>query len=231
APDNKATRFTYSLLNLTHRNGHEQPQPLVPGKRYLIKLALNYVAQRIPAGHRLRMAVSTSYWPMAWPSPEAVQLKIHTGKSMLFLPVRKARHEDTLLRSFDPPEAAPPVRVKVIKPENRNWRVVRDLARDISTLEVINDDGVQHINEIDLTIGRSAREWYTYQGDDFNSVRGETLCERSFSRGSWSARTVTRIVLTSSEKDFFLRAELDAYDGDKRVFSKNWDTAIPRDFV
>ena len=123
------------------------------------------------------------------------------------------------------------MRVKVIKPENRNWRVVRDLARDISTLEVINDDGVQHINEIDLTIGRSAREWYTYQGDDFNSVRGETLCERSFSRGSWSARTVTRIVLTSSEKDFFLRAELDAYDGDKRVFSKNWDTAIPRDFV
>lgn len=231
APDNKATRFTYGLLNLTHRKGHEQPQLLVPGKRYLVKLALNYVAQRIPAGHRLRVAISTSYWPMAWPSPEAVQLKIYTGKGMLFLPVRKPRHEDSLLRPFSRSEAAPPLRTKVIKPEHHNWRVVRDLARDISTLEVINDHGMQHINEIDLTIGRFAKEWYTYQGDDFNSVRGETLCERSFSRPSWSARTVTRTVLTSSQKDFFLRAELDAYEGDKRVFSKNWDTTIPRDFV
>ena len=231
APDNKATRFTYGLLNLTHRSGHEQPQPLVKGKRYLIKLALNYVAQRIPAGHRLRVALSTSYWPMAWPSPEAMQLRVYTGKSMLFLPVRKTRHEDTLLSHFDPSEAAPPLRVKIIKPEHHNWRVVRDLARDISTLEVINDDGVKNINEIDLTIGRFAKEWYTYQGDDFNSVRGETLCERRFSRGSWSVRTVTRTVLTSSEKNFFLCAELDAYEGDKRVFSKNWDTTIARDFV
>ena len=231
APDNKATRFTYGLLNLTHRDSHVHPQPLVPGKRYLIRLTLNYVAQRIPAGHRLRVAVSTSYWPMAWPSPEAVQLKIYTGKSKLFLPVRKPRQEDTLIRPFDASEAAPPLRVSLIKPEHHNWRVVRDLARDISTLEVINDDGVQLINEIGLTIGRSAKEWYTYQGDDFNSVKGETLCERSFCRGSWSVRTVTRTVLTSSEKDFFLCAELDAYEGDKRVFSKNWDFVIPRDFV
>jgi hypothetical protein len=168
---------------------------------------------------------------MAWPSPEAMQLRVYTGKSMLFLPVRKTRHEDTLLSHFDPSEAAPPLRVKIIKPEHHNWRVVRDLARDISTLEVINDDGVKNINEIDLTIGRFAKEWYTYQGDDFNSVRGETLCERRFSRGSWSVRTVTRTVLTSSEKNFFLCAELDAYEGDKRVFSKNWDTTIARDFV
>ena len=231
APDNKATRFTYGLLNLTHRDSHEQPQPLVPGKRYLIRLALNYVAQRIPAGHRLRVAISTSYWPMAWPSPEAVQLKIYTGKSMLFLPVRKPRQEDSQIRPFDSSEAAPPLRVNVIRPEHHNWRVVRDLAKDISTLEVINDDGVQLINEISLTIGRSVKEWYTYQGDDFNSVRGETLGERSFCRGSWSTRTVTRTVLTSSEKEFFLCAELDAYEGDKRVFSKNWDTVIPRDFV
>lgn len=142
-------------------------------------MALNYVAQRIPAGHRVREAVSTSYWPMAWPSPEAVQLKIYTGKSMLFLPMRKARLEDTQIRPFDASEAAPPLRVNMIKPQHHYWRVVRDLARDISTLEVINDDGVQLINEIGLTIVRSAKEWYTYQGDDFNSVRGETLCERS----------------------------------------------------
>ncbi|NNK96073.1 MAG: CocE/NonD family hydrolase [Desulfobacterales bacterium] len=231
APDNKATRFTYGLLNLTHRNGHEQPQALIPGKRYTIKVELNYVAQRIPAGHRLRVAVSSSYWPMAWPPPEAVKLLVYTGKSKLFLPVRKLRIEDDTLHSLEPPEAAPPMRVEIITPERHQWNVIRDLAKDMSTLEVVNDKGKQYIKEIDLTISRCAKEWYSYHGDDFNSVKGETLWERSFSRGSWSIRTVTRTVLSSSKQLFLLRAELDAYEGDKRVFSKNWDHDLPRDFV
>jgi predicted acyl esterase len=31
---------------------------------------LDQIAYRIPAGHRLRIAVSTSYWPFIWPAPE-----------------------------------------------------------------------------------------------------------------------------------------------------------------
>ena len=112
-----------------------------------------------------------------------------------------------------------------------NWRVTRDLAQDVSRLEVVNDNGLQYIKDIDLAMGRSAKEWYTYQGDDFNSVKGETLCERRFSRGVWSIRTVTRTVLTSTREAFFLRAELDAYEGDKRIYSENWDHIIPRDLV
>ncbi|MGD8642292.1 MAG: peptidase S15, partial [Gammaproteobacteria bacterium] len=122
-------------------------------------------------------------------------------------------------------------RTRVVKPELHNWRVIRDLESDESTLEVINDNGIQYIKEIDLELGRKAIEWYTYQGDDFNSVRGETLWERSYCRGDWHIKTVTRTVLTSSATDFYLRAELDAYEGDKRVYSDNWDCVIPRDYV
>jgi len=41
----------------------------------------------------------------------------------------------------------------------------------------------------------------------------------------------TSTVLTSDDDNFFLRAELDAYEGDKRVKSLNWDEVIPRRFV
>ena len=231
APDNKATRFTYGLLNLTHRNSHEHPKPLKPGKRYRVTIRLNYVAQKIPAGHQIRVAVATSYWPMAWPAPEPVSVLVCTGISRLCLPVRLPRSEDNNLRPFAEPEAAPPLRVKILQPEYHNWRVTRDLAEDISKLEVVNDQGVKYIKDIDLALGRSAKEWYTYQGDDFNSVKGETLCERSFCRGEWSIRTVTRTVLTSTKRTFNLRAELDAYEGDKRIYSRNWDHVIPRDLV
>ncbi|WP_419176839.1 CocE/NonD family hydrolase [Desulfosediminicola sp.] len=231
APDDKATRISYGLLNLTHRNSSEFPEPLEPGKHYTVKVDLNYIGQAIPAGHRIRVAVSTSYWPMAWPAPESAGIKLYTSNSRLLLPTRKPQPEDKRLRQLDLPEAAPPERMEVIRPEYHNWTVIRDLATDVSQLKVINDNGSQYIKRIDLTISRTAKEWYTYQGDDFDSVQGETTWERSFIRNSWSIRTKGRTVLSSSSQYFYLRAELDAYEGDKRVYSQNWDYVIPRDLV
>ncbi len=231
APDNKATRISYGLLNLTHRDDSEHPQSLEPGKQYRVRINLNHIAQHFPAGHRIRIAVSTSYWPLAWPAPESTRVKVIAGISSAFLPVRLPKQSDEQLRRFGEPEAAPPLAINMIEPQHHTWRVIRDLDTDVSTLEVINDSGIVHIKDIDLEMGRMAKEWYTYQGDDFNSVRGETLWERSFKRGDWQIKTVTRTVLTSSATDFYLRAELDAYEGDKRVYSNNWDTVIPRDFV
>jgi hypothetical protein len=57
------------------------------------------------------------------------------------------------------------------------------------------------------------------------------LWERRVQRGKWQVKTVTRTVLTSDAASFYLRAELDAYEGDKRVYSDNWDYVIPRDHV
>ncbi|MGD8340763.1 MAG: CocE/NonD family hydrolase [Gammaproteobacteria bacterium] len=231
APDNKATRVSYGLLNLTHRESSEKPERLEPGKQYRVRVQLNYIAQAFPEGHRLRIAVSTSYWPLAWPAPESAQVKVIAGPSRAYLPVRAVKAEDGDLRPFGEPETAPPLATTMIEPESHDWRVIRDLDTDISTLEVINDGGIVYIKEIDLELGRKALEWYTYRGDDFNSVRGETVWERSFKRRDWQIKTITRTVLTSTATDFHLRAELDAYEGDKRVYSQNWDHVIPRDFV
>jgi predicted acyl esterase len=75
APDRKATRITYGLLNLTHRESDEDPQSLEPGKRYRVRVKMNHMGQVFPKGHRLRISISTSYWPLAWPPPAPVQLK------------------------------------------------------------------------------------------------------------------------------------------------------------
>jgi hypothetical protein len=231
APDNKTTRVTYGVQNLTHRDSSESPQLLEPGKQYRVRIQLNHIAQHFPAGHHLRIAVSTSYWPLAWPAPESTQIKVIAGISKVTLPVRIPKASDSKIRSFAKAEAAAPLKKVMLEPEHHNWRVIRDLDTDVSTLEVVNDNGIVHINDINLDMGRKTQEWYTYQGDDFNSVRGETLWERSFKRGDWQIKTITRTVLTSNATNFFLRAELDAYEGDKRVYSQNWDTIIPRDFV
>ena len=51
------------------------------------------------------------------------------------------------------------------------------------------------------------------------------------SRGDWSIRTITRTVLTSTPEHFRVTAMLDAYEGNQRVFRRDWDETIARDLV
>lgn len=230
APNGQATRVTYGLLNLTHRNSHETPEPLEPGKRYTVDVALNGVAQSFPPGHRLRIALSTSYWPLAWPPPEPAHLTVHTGRSSASLPLRPAESKDEGIQ-FDEPEGAAAVSAQQIEQGEQRWTVSRDLVDYESALEVVKDLGVSRLDDIDLDLTRKAWERYSWRADDFESVRGEIVWTMGFARGDWNARTVTRTVLTSSTRNFVLHAELDAYEGDQRIFSKNWQTTIPRDHV
>lgn len=230
APDDKATRITYGLLNLSHRNGHGEPEPLEPGQCYRIRVQMNNIAQQFPVGHRLRLSISTSYWPLAWPPPQATRLTIYTEESALRLPLRTPRPEDAAI-GFAEPEGASAPRPKRIEPAHHNWLVHRDLAKDISVLEVIKDEGSWCIEAIDMEVVERTWDWYTYQGNDFTSARGETRTERRFSRVDWSVRTTTRTVLTADTTHFHIHAELDAFEGEKRVYSQNWERVIPRNGV
>jgi hypothetical protein len=230
-PDGHITRVTYGLLNLTHRESHEHPSPLEPGERYRIRVQLNDIAQRFPQGHRIRISVSSSYWPLAWTPPERTQLTIYTDQCSVTLPVRPPKESDAQLRPFGPPESAPPERLAQLRPPEKGWRVIRDLATDRSALEVINDDGEYRIESIGLDVRSRVTETYTIRNDDVDSVAGETCCLREFRRKAWHVRTITRTRLTSDRDRFHIHASLDAYEGKERVFSKNWLTDIPRDLV
>jgi hypothetical protein len=231
APDDKATRVTYGILNLTHRTGHESPAALEPGRRYTVGVRLNEIAHIFPAGHRFRVSVSTSYWPIAWAAPRPTCLTVVTGASRLLLPVRSSSAGDAGLTPFAEPEAARSSEPRQLTTARHNWLVTRDLANDIATLEVINDNGIYRLDEIDLEIENQTCEWYTFQGDDFDSLRGEVRSVRGLKRGDWHVRTITRTVLTSDAENFRLRAELDAYEDGHRVFCRSWDRTIPRKLV
>lgn len=230
-PDDKATRVTYGLLNLTQRNSRESPEHLTPGERYRVRVQLNEIAQAFPRGHRLRLAISTSYWPLAWPPPEPVQLTVFTGGSTLTLPVRAPRSGDQHLADLGSPETAPPLEKTVLVPGCQDWRINHDLATDQSTLTVVLDEGKYRLESIDMEIGSRMEERYSFRYGDFDSVRGETHWERSFKRGDWSVRTVTRTVLTSTKTHFCIRADLDAFEGDSHVYCQSWDRTIPRSMV
>ncbi len=232
AEDGSATRVTYGLLNLTHRDSHDHPQPLEPGRRYRVDVPLNGVAQAFPAGHRIRLSLSTSYWPLAWPPPEPVRLSIHTEGSSLDLPVRPiAASDEVTLQPFDEPEGAQPLATAILSPGEYRWDVSRNLITYESALDIVKDSGTVRYEDTGIEIGKRVRERHGWVADDFTSVRGETEWTMTFARGGWSTKVVTRQVLTCTESEFRLHAQLDAYSGDTRVRSRNWNIAVPRDLM
>jgi hypothetical protein len=192
---------------------------------------MNGIAQHFPTGHRIRVSLSTSYWPLAWPSPKPVTLNVYHENSSVVLPERQPDPETDDRIVFDKPEGAPGVNTTIVDSPEHNWIVYRDLAKNSSTLKVIRDSGIRRIEEIDLEIENRTTEYYTTIANDHQSPRGEVITHRGYKRGDWHNQTRTRTVLTSDETHFRIRAELDAWQNGHRFFSKSWDERVPRDCV
>lgn len=232
SPDGAATRVSYGILNLTRRDSTESPEPLESGRRYRATIPLNGVAQAFPPGHRIRLSLSTSYWPLAWPAPKPALLSVHEHSSTLTLPVRPVEEPDEVPSSpFGEPEGTRPLAMTQVTPPEERWDVKRDLIDYRSELDIVKDRGTVRFEDIGLEAGRRARERYTAVADDFTSVGGETTWTMRFRRDDWDVRVVTHTRLTCDETDFFVDATLDAYEADRRVFSRTWNEKVPRDLL
>lgn len=230
SPDGKATRVTYGIKNLTHRESDEKPQKLEAGKKYRVSLQMNDIAHVFPQGHRFRISLSTSYWPLAWTPPEISTLKLYPENSLLHLPV-KTKEGRNNIQFAEAEGAEPSTQVSMLTKPDQKWEVLRDLAKDQSTLRVVVDNGRRRLEEIDLTIEDRTEEKYSIINDHLDTVRGETTNFTVLERGDWKIRTDTHTVLTSDKDHFYIHAKLDAYEGEARIFSKNWNEKIPREML
>ena len=232
APTGASTIVTRGLLNLTHRESHEQPTLLEPGVRYTVTVRLDAVAHRLPVGHCWRVAVSPTYWPWAWPSPKAVTLGVFTGgASRLTLPARSPRAEDARLAAFEPAEASPLPALELLDPGANTATVRQDVATGRVELTIDTTEGFRLLTGDRL-------DYTTVDRDTFVIVEGEPLsaaaqCDRTVvvSRDAWHTRVETHSTMSADALQFHLTNAIDAYEGNVRVFAKTWSTSIDRDMV
>jgi hypothetical protein len=232
-----STRVTYGLLNLTHRDTNEQPRPLQPGKRYLIKITLNDVAYAFPPRHKLRLAISTSYWPIAWPAPEPVTVSLFTGESFVDLPVRPPDPRDSALRPFEPPECAA-AETTELRPAPLKRLVERDRTTNETIYTVSSGrrddlDGAKltRIKAIDLEVGHTMLKHFRIGEEEPEMARAEVIQKTWFRRGAWKTRVETRTRFASNSDDFILEAELRAYEEDELFFTRTWTRRIKRNLL
>jgi putative CocE/NonD family hydrolase len=230
APDGASTRVTFGALNLTHRESHEFPEPLVPGETYEIRLQLNDVAQVFPAGHRIRIAISNTLWPLFWPSPDLVTLTLNTRESHLELPIRPRRESDQELRPFERAESSQPQSAEALEPPAYKRVVERDDRLGESRLTVIDDTGMTRLTELGWEHGSVSRQNYSIRDGDPNSGKIDLHWTMRFRRpdADLDIRTETRSRLTSTRTEFLFTAEMDVYEHEKKTYSKTWSRSFAR---
>ena len=226
-PDGASTRITYGVFNLCHRESHEFPRPVTPGEAMDIELKLDDIACQVPAGHRLRVAVSSSYWPMVWPSPEPVTLTLLGGH--IDLPERPGGGGDEA--RFKEPEAARPWNVQTVRPPSHSRKAERDAATGAVSLSISDDFGEMRDADHGLASGGIGRERWTIHPDDPLSARAVTHWTSTLSRDGWSLRTETFSSMRSDKDRFYLTGRIEAYEGDSLVFERDFREEVPRDHI
>ncbi|MBL8905803.1 MAG: CocE/NonD family hydrolase [Rhizobiales bacterium] len=230
-PDGAASRISYGLLNLTHRDSHETPAPVIPGELMPVRIRLNEAAHHFARGNRIRVAVSTAYWPIAWPSPATVTAKIDLRTSKLIMPERPSGADDGKLAEFLPAEHASPARQTYLREAVNGWTINFDAFTGETVVSRIGDEGVRRVEDLGLEVEIDRRHDYRIKADDPLSANAFFTWKRNYQRGSWRVWSETMLKVSCTARDFVLDATLDAYENGNRVTSRRWNMTIPRNLV
>ncbi len=220
-PDGTSWRLAYGILNLTHRDGHTAPEPLIPGKLVDIVLDLGFVAQPLKAGERLRVAISEGLWPLVWPSPDGPTLTLDPIASTLILPIRTP----PLLEPVMPIASvaiAPDKGDVVVTTTNNDGRITvagswPDKSRTCANGTILSGYGPNTVATITA-------------GDPNSGSWSGTRISR-YRRGEWDCELHIGFTLTSTARDFTVNEELAAFMGGTEIFRRKTTNTVPRDHL
>jgi putative CocE/NonD family hydrolase len=233
APDERVTRVSYQVLNLTHRDSHEQPTELVPGCYYDVAVTLNACGHRFLPGHRIRLSIGSAYWPIIWPAPYAATLSIRAGESALDLPVRQGG-EQTI--AFEPPVHGPRTPITIVDPGSVRRFTMQDHVSGETTYITegvggVFGEGILRFDAVDVEIAHGMKRELVIRDDNPLSARYVLTQSYEMGREGWRTLVNTRAQMHADRTNFYLSGTLTAQLNGEVVAERKWDVAIARDLI
>ncbi len=228
AADGASTLITYGVLNLAHRGGHENPQPMEVGQRTTIRFKLDDCGYVVPRGHRLRVAVSTAHWPLLWPSAYHTTVTLYAPECHLDLPLYEHADEHASSPEFPPAVTCQPCDSQVLSAADSFRKVTRDVGKQLTQVEILNDFGASKSARHGLIKHETNHEWHTINPADPLSARSQITGTQLLARDQWKTTTETATEMWCDRRHFHLKASLTVCKNDRVVFERAWERSIPR---
>ncbi|CAF4835932.1 unnamed protein product [Rotaria sp. Silwood1] len=221
------------VLNLTHYQSHEHPKLLNINQIYNIEVTLSGVCVCLPAGCRLRLALSTSYWPIVWPSSQLATLTIHLNESspcILTLPCLTDKYSTR--DDFALPEVGQGIQLKQLRQSSSdrfrifnevNETIVLKINKDYGSIEypdgLIWDERLESIYQIKENDPQSARieilRYLKYYFKDESSIKVDI-------------QTKSIMFTQQSPSTYQIIHQLDIKNNDQPFFNKTFNLSFPR---
>ena len=232
APDGSSTLVTFGVLNLCHADGHESIRPLVPGEPIGIAVPLTAIGYAFPPEHRIRLALSSCYWPWAWPAPGSLRLGVRTGPaSYLELPAREPSSADAELEPLSEPPTPPATLSVQLAPVE----VRRSTTRDTTTGRLEADTEMSYFGAFRLPDGlvysEHGHDGFSVIENDPLTARAQSSWEIEIGRGTWRTRVIVESSMHADATGFELSDRLEAFCGEELVSSRSWAVRIARDLA
>ncbi|MGE0683832.1 MAG: CocE/NonD family hydrolase [Candidatus Binatia bacterium] len=228
APDGASLLVTRGVLNLTHRDSHERPAALIPGKIYAVTLELSSVSHVFAAGHRARLSLAGADWPFVWPSPRQATLSLYHDRghpSHLVLPVIPPREPVLPTPVFAPPEVPDaPIRSEGGPKE---YSIQRDMV-DGTTMIRTRAASRTYLTEHALSMSENNEKDLSIRAGEPLSCMAEMRRRLEWTRTNWRIEIDSRLRVSCTEGTFIVEIELRARHNGDPLFARCWREEIPR---
>ncbi|AZL84566.1 CocE/NonD family hydrolase [Aliivibrio salmonicida] len=227
-PNGQVTKVSHGILNLTHRDSHEFPQALNPDERYDIEIKVNHMAYVIPKGHKIRIAISTAYWPLIWPTADNATLTVYPQHSSITLPVNaqpicsKSVPEHNKTVSFNG---------KILRPSDSKRVTHRDYKTGVVTLETMEDFGRQFYESSQSEIDFIIHQELSIHPDDPLSAKNDIRLKVDMGREGWWTGIECHYEMICDHDYFYITANWKAFYDNDVVFEKQFTETIKRHFM
>jgi uncharacterized protein len=230
APDGEVTAITGAGIAGAQRRSMQDPQALEPGRQYPLNFDLHVSSWVWEPGHRIRVAVSNSQWPMLWPTPFAMTTTLHLGGdggSSIELPIVPLHGRDPPPFNAPEPSETPP---GISTPNDYawpgTWKVEHDIAQQRSTVTWHGTSAYQFPwGSVDHS------EQIIYQTDDahpaVSSAQGEAQTIEKLNDRVLTYRG--HLSLTSDAANFYYSFTRELLRDGVVLRTKTWKESIPRD--
>ena len=225
APDGTVMRITWATRNLALDDDLDAPDGALPEGPRRIHVRFPTAAYRVRAGHRLRLSISQSYWPMVWTPPALGGVTLRGGS--LTLPVLEAEPAPLAV-------PLPPVRALPSVPQ---FEVTE--AADLVRNRPVTVDGVTrsgwhqpynevHLLQTDTRFGFETSAQFAHSGDTAVSAGCRFDHRMVFARPDGTAELRCIVEVSADAGAYRVGASFTATWNAEQIGDRTWDLRIDR---
>lgn len=221
APDGHSTRISMAAHQLSTAAGLKDHEPLIAGKFYTFEIELDAVCHNFAKGHKIRLALSNSYWPMLWPSNQCDRLTIDAKDSFLSLPITKSYAPYDGFKQGDGCEAFPATEIS--KPIFERELITSD-ENNLISYRISDQAPRTRFENHGMETTSNTTRVYQVDGNIPDEAMMTVNRNIGFERGTWNVSSAIDAKFTSTSEDIKSDVTLTVKHGSDIIFERRFQS-------